>query len=277
MGTPSSLLTSPLSRTREGPFTISCHWSPKLVPVRTGGLTEGCQRDSVSAPSLWDIREWEPSWGTGDISQSQRGTGDPPPCPSQDGQGTSNLVLGEYKEPPPLSFSGEQDTAALIPPRGTGDICLSWGAQGTPLYLLKGAAPPGPRAEPAARVPIGTARLLVTLDITHWGQGTLRAGVPSPGQDRGWLPPGGVSPVGSAARGAEPPREVQVEWIRSQVVPWGQQCCLSLQHTAWGETRDDKGLWGQGVHSTGGMVWRCPGDSSAAHHCRTWPGGRDMG
>lgn len=85
--------------------------------------------------------------------------------------------------------------------------------------------------------------------------------------------------MGSAARGAEAPREVQVEWIRSQVVPWGQQCCLSLQHTAWGETRDDKdpGDGVKGVHSIGDMVWRCPGYSSIAHHCRTRLGGRDVG
>lgn len=99
--------------------------------------------------------------------------------------------------------------------------------------LLEGAASPSPGAEPAARVPIGTARLLITLDITSWRQGTVRACAPSVGQDRGWLLPGGVLPLGSAARGAEPPREVQVEWTRSQVVPWGQQCCPSLQHTAF--------------------------------------------
>lgn len=64
-----------------------------------------------------------------------------------------------------------------------------------------------------------------------------------------------------------------MEWIRSQVVPWGQQCCLSLQHTAWGETWDDKdpadGVRGVAQHRGHGMevLWGqqcCPSLQSTA-------------
>lgn len=177
-----------------------------LVPVSRGDLTGARQRVLVSPPSPWDIMgrggEWEPSL---------------PPLGDK----------GHF----PSSHPGDREHLPV--PGGTGDPCPcpSLGTDPpAPLYLLQRAAPPGPRAEPAACVPIGAARLVIALHLTRasWGQGTVRACVPFPGQDRGWPSPRGRE--GSSPLGRD--MDVQVERSRSQAVPCGQQCRPSLQHTA---------------------------------------------
>lgn len=144
------------------------------------------------------------------------------PCPSGDKQGGIALT-------PPRA----QEVSDLAPPRAQGTpLPCPW--QGTPPYLLQRAAPPCPLAGPAAAVPVGAPRPVLTLHLRSWGRGHSLSWhappelacppIPRPGTGRGWSSPSGRAAWGRA--------EVQVECSRSQVVPCGQQCCPSLQHTA---------------------------------------------
>lgn len=131
------------------PFTTSHHWSPKLVPVSTGGLTGGCESDSVSPPSPCDIREWEPSWGT---------------CPSPGGaQGTPILVPPKHQtlswastrntQPCPSQWSetqlpsshpGGQGTCAFYPTQGDRGHLPVLGGTGDPPIPARGGSTPRP-------------------------------------------------------------------------------------------------------------------------------------
>lgn len=124
------------------------------------------------------------------------------------------------------------DRAHLPVPGGTGDprSCPSWGQ--TPLSPHTSSSGQHPQAPELSRQHVFPSGQLVSS--SHFtsragDKGTVRAGVPSLGEDRGGYPPGRSSPLGRDARDRS---DVQVERSRSQTVPCGQQCCPSLQHTA---------------------------------------------
>lgn len=156
-GPPLTTLIPPtMGHTKVPGGLVPLHHLPRLVPVRRWGLTEGASH----SPSPQDILGG----------------------------------VGALPDPP-----GGQGTPALFPPRGQGTPACPEGHRGPPHpcppHLLQWAATPGPRAEPAARGPVGTARLVVTPHITSWGhKGTTQSRhvAPSWGWDRGWPPPGGV-------------------------------------------------------------------------------------
>lgn len=240
------------------------------------------------SPSLpWDIREWEPSWGTGDISQSQRGTGDPHPCPSQGGQGTSNLVLGEYEEFPPLASSH---------PGGQGTPACPGGHRGPPCTCSRGQHPQAPELRRQHVFPLG--QLVRSSHLTSPAGDRGHSGLLSPPRTgQAVAAPWGGLTCGQWRQGCRAPQGGAggVDQVTGGAL--GTAVLSVTTAHGLGETRRDRdtgdrdsnrdtgdrdsnrdtGDRDTGGHSMAGTARTCPGDSSAARHCRTQPGGTDMG